>query len=108
MTYLITFACYGCHMHGDESGSIDRKHNLYGGRVVSADPRRLSAERQLMDQPPYGMDRNRRETVLASLRERDMHGALLELVGGPRAHQPRSPGSGSSSRENHERPEILR
>ena len=70
MTYLITFACYGCHMHGDESGSIDRRHNLYGGRVIAADPQRLSAERQLMDQPPYGMDRSRRETVLALLRER--------------------------------------
>ena len=69
MTYLITFACYGCHMHGDESGSIDRRHNLYGGRVIAADPQRLSAERQLMDQPPYGMDRSRRETVLAWLRE---------------------------------------
>jgi len=70
VTYLITFACYGCHMHGDESGSIDRRHNLYGGRVMAADPQRLSAERHLMDQPPYEMDRARRQTVLASLQER--------------------------------------
>jgi REP element-mobilizing transposase RayT len=70
VTYLITFACYGCHMHGDASGSIDRRHNRYGGRVVEADSQRRSAERQLMDQPPYGMDQSRRETVPASLRER--------------------------------------
>ena len=56
MTYLITFACYGCHLHGDESGSVDRNHNLPGSRVIAADPQRASAERLRMDQPPYGMD----------------------------------------------------
>jgi len=70
MTYLITFACYGCHMHGDESGSVDREHHLPGSRLVEADPQRLVAERQRMHQPPYGMDRIRREAVLASLVER--------------------------------------
>jgi len=61
--YLITFAGYGCHWHGDESGSVDRRHNLPGSRLVEADPKRVSAERQWMDQPPYGMDRRRREAV---------------------------------------------
>lgn len=32
MTYLITFACYGYHLHSDESGSVDRKHSLPGNR----------------------------------------------------------------------------
>jgi hypothetical protein len=36
--YLITFACYGCHLHGDPSGSVDRHHNLPGGRLSEADP----------------------------------------------------------------------
>ncbi|MBI3665880.1 MAG: transposase [Acidobacteria bacterium] len=70
MNYLITFACYGCHLHGDESGSVDRGHNLPGSRLVEADPKRVSAERQWMDQPPYCMDRSRQEVVLASLLER--------------------------------------
>jgi hypothetical protein len=30
MTYLITFVCYGCHLYGYESGSVDRGHNLPG------------------------------------------------------------------------------
>ena len=79
MIYLITFACYGCHLHGDESGSVDGRHNLPGSRVIEADPKRVSAERQRMDQPPYGMDRSRRETVLASLLERssERHWSLL-------------------------------
>lgn len=79
MTYLITFACYGSHMHGDELGSVDREHNLPGSRLIEADPQRVSAERQQMDQPPYGMDRSRREAVLAAIVERcsDRHWSLL-------------------------------
>ena len=70
MTYLITFACYGCRLHGDESGSVDRKHNLPGNRLVEADLKRVLAEGRLMDQPAYGMDRKRREAVLAAIVER--------------------------------------
>jgi REP element-mobilizing transposase RayT len=67
LTYLITFACYGYHLHGDDSGSVDRKHNLPRRRLVAADLKRVSAERGQMDQPPYSMDRKRREAVLAAL-----------------------------------------
>lgn len=70
MTYLITFACYGCHLHGDESGSVDRRHNLPGSRLLEANPQRVSAERQHMNQPPYRLDRRRREAVLTLLLER--------------------------------------
>jgi REP element-mobilizing transposase RayT len=68
--YLITFACYGCHLHGDESGSVDRTHRLHGSRVLEPNPKRILAERQLMDQPPYGLDQIRREAVLAAIMER--------------------------------------
>ena len=46
---------------------------------MEADPKRVSAERQRMDQPPYGMDTSRRETVLACLLERgsERHWSLL-------------------------------
>ena len=79
MTHLITFACYGCHLHGDVSGSVDRGHNLPGSRLLEADLKRFSAESRKMDQPPYGMDRSRRQVVLAALRERCLqrHWTLL-------------------------------
>jgi REP element-mobilizing transposase RayT len=70
VTYLITFACYGCHLHGQESGSVDRQHNVPGTRLMEADPLRVSLERQRMEQPPYFMDRERRDVVLASLAQR--------------------------------------
>jgi hypothetical protein len=66
VTYPITFAGYGGHWHGHESGSVDREHNLPGSRLIEADPNRVSAESQRMDQPPYGLDRCRREAVLAA------------------------------------------
>ena len=68
--HLITFACYGCHLHGDAAGSVDRAHNLPGSRLLEARPGRVAAELRKMDQPPYEMDRSRREVVLAALLER--------------------------------------
>jgi REP element-mobilizing transposase RayT len=70
MTYLITFSCYGCHLHGDSLGSVDRFHNLLGSRPIEEDLQRLRREFKKMDQPPYGMDRPRRDAVLRALRER--------------------------------------
>jgi REP element-mobilizing transposase RayT len=79
VTYLITFACYGCHLHGSESGSVDRRHNLPGSPLVAADAKRSSAERLLMNQLHYSMDKRHRETVLAALLSRcpERHWLLL-------------------------------
>jgi REP element-mobilizing transposase RayT len=73
VTYLITFTCYGCHFHGHESGSVDRKHNLRGSRLLESDPKRVLAERERMDQPPYSLDGVRRAAVLTALQERCSH-----------------------------------
>jgi REP element-mobilizing transposase RayT len=69
MRYFITFVCYGTHLHGDASGSVDRHHNLYGNRLVEANPELVAVRRQQMDQAPYSLDRDRRATVLSALRE---------------------------------------
>ena len=63
MIYLITFTCYGCHRHGDPSGSVDRHHNLPIGRLLDADSQRRKAELQNMDQPPCLLDFGRRKIV---------------------------------------------
>ena len=73
MTYLITFACYGLRLHGNESGSVGRKHNLFGSRVLAIDTERVSAEKELMDQPSYALDGDRRAAVLQALREVCLH-----------------------------------
>jgi hypothetical protein len=69
MRYFITFACYGGHLHGDESGSVDPRHNLPGSRLLLADPERASVELQRMKQAPYVLDQESREAVLETLRE---------------------------------------
>jgi REP element-mobilizing transposase RayT len=69
VTYLITFACYGAHLHGDESGSVDRNHNVPGHRLVEADEARASRERDLMDQAPYLLTAHGRSAVLDAMQE---------------------------------------
>jgi len=56
-------------MHGDELGSVDRNHNLPGGRLVEGDISRLSAEQGLMSDVPYELDEFRRPIVLGAIRE---------------------------------------
>ena len=64
VTYLITFPCYGSHMHGAPDGSVDRNHNRYGAPFAKPNPRLLAAQVRLMDQPPYEMDEPQRQAVL--------------------------------------------
>ena len=73
MRYFITFACYGVHRHGDESGSVDRFHNVPGSPLAAANPERVAVKLQQMDQAPYSLHPERRATVLATLREVCLH-----------------------------------
>ena len=69
MTYLITFACYGCRLHGSESGSVDPAHNVPGTPILEGNPERTAFEEQRMDQSPYYMDQTRRDAVLEAMQE---------------------------------------
>jgi REP element-mobilizing transposase RayT len=69
VTYLITFACYGCHLHGSESGSVDREHNVRGTPLLEVDSARAAAEGERMDQAPYNLDQIRRDAVLEAIQE---------------------------------------
>lgn len=40
LAYFISITCYGTWLHGDQRGSIDRRHNLHGTAVLAADPAR--------------------------------------------------------------------
>ena len=72
MRYLITFSCYGSHIHGDELGSVDRQHNRVGGPLAGADLRRARAVEGRMLFAPYLMQERDRTTVLeAAPRDRE-------------------------------------
>ncbi len=67
MIYLITFACYGCHLHSSQSGSVDRRHNVLGTPILEEDSTRAAAEAERMDQAPYHLDQVRRDAVLEAI-----------------------------------------
>lgn len=69
MTYLLTFACYGCHLHGDGFGSIDPAHNVPGTPILEGDPARVAFAGQRMEQSSYHLDQNRRDAVLETIQE---------------------------------------
>jgi REP element-mobilizing transposase RayT len=73
MTYLITFSCYGARVHGDESVTVDRRHNLCGSRVIDVDTKRADTERGNMRNAPYEMDSRSRGIVLDTVREVCVH-----------------------------------
>ena len=73
MRYFITFACYGARLHGDESGSVDRCHNLFGTRLLEPDSQRLVAERREMLQKAYVLDEAGRAVVLAAIQRHCAH-----------------------------------
>ena len=104
MRYFITFACYGAHLHGDESGSVDRHHNVFGSPLARASPERVAIKREQMDQAPYFLDSVRRTTVLGALREVCLHRSWVLLAAHVRNQsRPCSGGSGRSSRDGNER-----
>jgi REP element-mobilizing transposase RayT len=67
LRYLITFACYGSHLHGQE-GAVDSTHNTFGAPLADVDPDRAASEVDRMDQLPYLLDGERREVVLRAVR----------------------------------------
>ena len=73
MAYLITFSRYGSHLHGDETGSVDRNHNVPGHRTLEPDAARVSRERDLMDQAPYLLNARARGAVLEAIHEVCLH-----------------------------------
>jgi len=73
MVYLITFTCYGCHLHGSDSGSVDRNHNSPGAPILEEDSARIAAAAERMDQRAYALDFTRREAVLQAIREVCQH-----------------------------------
>jgi REP element-mobilizing transposase RayT len=68
VVYLITFVCYGRHLHGSESGSVDREHNTHGTPILEPDSVRAASASKCMDQAPYHLDQIRRDAVLEAIR----------------------------------------
>lgn len=69
LAYFITFSTYGTWLHGDERGSVDRKHNVAGEVLLPADTELKHTREVLMTESEYRMDSEDRETVLAAIHQ---------------------------------------
>jgi len=67
--YLITFRTYGTWLHGDERGSVDRHHDIYGLPTLGPSSRRKQIERALLKQPPVKLSRRQRVVIDRGMRE---------------------------------------
>ncbi|MBY0513645.1 MAG: hypothetical protein K2P78_07000, partial [Gemmataceae bacterium] len=69
LAYFITFSTYGAWLHGRAPGSVDREHNQSDTPFLPADPDREHSARLVMAEPPYLLDRDRREVTLRTILE---------------------------------------
>jgi len=69
LAYLITFRCYGTWMHGDERGSVDRRHNVYGTSKIAPNPKLKIADLKQLMYPPFRLDAKQRRLVEKAVRE---------------------------------------
>lgn len=72
-TYFITFSTYGTWLHGRETGSVDKRHNVFGDLFLPGDAERERVQRTLLPVPPYVLDQPRRRIVLDTVLEVARH-----------------------------------
>jgi len=73
IAFFISFTCYGSRLHGDDRGSVDLDHNVFGTPVLPASPNRAAARRSAMTNPPYSLSGDRPSVVcdaIAALAEK--------------------------------------
>ena len=69
LAHLITFRCYGTWLHGDERGSVDRHHRIYGTPGLQPSALRRQHDRDLLKQPPVKLNSCQRSAVTTAISE---------------------------------------
>ncbi|MCK4340344.1 MAG: transposase [Phycisphaerae bacterium] len=67
LAYLITFRTYGTWLHGDDRGSVDREHNVFGTPLLPTNPRRERAARQRGKHAPITLNAAQRQVARAAI-----------------------------------------
>jgi REP element-mobilizing transposase RayT len=63
IAYFISWTCYGTRIHGDERGTIDDAHNVFGTPFLPPDETRVSGVRCEMTETPWTMTSDKRLLV---------------------------------------------
>lgn len=81
LAYFITFRTYGTWLHGDERGSVDREHNVYGTPTLPVEKAINEWEGAERTQEPVTLSGKQRSSVDATIRNVCRHRgwALREL-----------------------------
>jgi REP element-mobilizing transposase RayT len=69
LAYLLTFTCYGTHLHGSAKGSVDRFNNTFGEPYLPIDWSREEAIRSRLSWPGYTLDSFNQRFTLIAIRE---------------------------------------
>jgi REP element-mobilizing transposase RayT len=86
-SYLITLRCYGTWLHGDERGSVDRKHNLYGTPKIAGNPGLERADSKQRRGAPVVLGARQRKVVETAGREAcDYRKYILRAINVRRNH----------------------
>jgi len=52
LAFFLTFRTYGTWLHGDERGSVDEEHNVFGTPLLDPDAPRMERASTVMKHPP--------------------------------------------------------
>lgn len=69
IAYLITFRTYGSWLHGDERGSVDRDHDVFGTAMRPPNPSLKERARRQSRASEVTLDMEERSHVLKSIHE---------------------------------------
>jgi hypothetical protein len=69
LAYFISFRCYGTWVHGDQRGSMDRQHNVYGTSKIAPNSKLLRSDLKQLKQPPFSLGAEARPVVEKAVRE---------------------------------------
>lgn len=73
IAYFLTFTTYGTWLHGDERGSVDDRHNLFGLPRAVPDPSRHQRTSHKLKWPPFTLDARSRGIVELTIEQVSMH-----------------------------------
>ncbi|PWB46541.1 MAG: hypothetical protein C3F10_04890 [Dehalococcoidia bacterium] len=80
LAYFLTWRTFGTWLHGDDRGSVDRKHKTFGSPLLSPEPAFVQRNRNRMSGPAVVLNQRQRHLVDAAIRERCRHAGWVLLA----------------------------
>ena len=80
LAYFLTWRTYGTWLHGDDRGSVDRRHKALGAPLLPPEPAFVERDRGRMPVPPVVLDERQRHLVDTAIRERCSHAGWVLLA----------------------------